>query len=162
MLTHCDSLCWSVPGAMPTSKTPELSHEEIQAIAASAHSFVDLNFSAVEHLPDVLQKLLRPLEVTTCQHSFPVLTMMLTAMAGLSNGATVQLWNTAPTPVSALALYVGEAQQGKSRLTSAISAIIAAADDSIAAVVQERLTDMTPAQGMEAEKPETLAWSQAG
>ena len=65
-----------------------------------------------------------------------MLTVML-AMAGLNNGANIQLWSAGPTPISAMALCAGDAQQGKSRLTAAVCAMIAAADDNIAGIVQQ-------------------------
>ena len=70
------------------------------------------------------------------QGPFFVLTVML-AMAGLNNGANIQLWSAGPTPISAMALCAGDAQQGKSRLTAAVCAMIAAADDKIAGIVQQ-------------------------
>eukprot|EP00959_Pyramimonas_sp_CCMP1952_P463255 9484606-Pyramimonas_sp.AAC.2 len=50
-----------------------------------------------------------------------------------------------------MALYGGDAQQGKSRIAAAVSAMIAAADDEIAAVVQERLDSAEPPAGVAAE-----------
>ena len=123
-------------------------------MAAAANHYVDESFSASEHLPESLQKLLRPLEVTTCQGPFPVLTMVLASMAGLTNGATVQLWSAGPTPISAMASYGGDAQQGKSRLTAAVSAMNAAADEAITDIVHARLDAMPAEQGV--EKPTKL------
>ena len=87
--------------------------------------------------------------------------MLLASMAGLSNGANVQLWNAGPTPISAMAWYAGDAQHGKSRIAAAIAAVIAAADDEIAAVVQERLDAMPPPNGVnqadwEQQRPKKL------
>ena len=139
--------------AMPAgSRVPEIAGDEIRAMVAAVNEYVDANFSAGEHLPKKLQDLLRPLEVTTCQGPFPVLTVMLAAMAGLNNGANIQLWNAGPTPISAMALYVGDAQQGKSRLTAAVSAMIAAADDEIAGIVQQRLEQMPPPENVNPEE----------
>lgn len=80
----------------------EASDEDARKFADEVHEYVDKNFSASEHLPVALQHFLRPLEVTTCQHAQPVLTVMLGAMAGLCNGANIALWNTDKTPVSAM------------------------------------------------------------
>ena len=115
------------------SRAPEITGDEIRAMAAA----VNANFSPGEHLSKELRELLRPLEVTTCQGPFLVLTVMLAAMAGLNNGANIQLWSARPTPISAMALYAGDAQQGKSWLTAAVCAMIAAADDEIAGIVQQ-------------------------
>lgn len=134
---------------MPSSRTPEILGEEIRAMAAAAHDYVEGNFSASEHLSDKLQALLRPLEVTTCQGAYPVLTVLMATMSGLSNGASIQLWNAGPTPISAMVLYAGDAQQGKSRLTAAVSSMIAAADEEIAAIVQQRLESLPPPEGVE-------------
>ena len=146
---------------MPATRVQDITGEEIRAIAAVVNEHVDKHFSASEHLSEKLQDLLRPLEVTTCQGPFPVLTVMLATMSGLSNGANIQLWNAGPTPISAMALYAGDAQQGKSRLSAAVSAMIAAADDEIAAVVQQRLEAMAPPGGVivpgwEAQRPKKL------
>ena len=101
---------------MPPPRSPEISGDEIRAMAAAVNEYVDANFSASEHLPEKLQTLLRPLEITTCQGAYPVLTVMLAAMAGLSNGASIQLWNAGPTPISAMALYAG--MRNKARVGS--------------------------------------------
>ena len=71
------------------------------------------------------------------QGPFFVLTVMLAAMAGLNNGANIQIWSAGPTPIFAMGLYAGDAQQGNSRLTAAVCAMIAAADDKIAGIVQQ-------------------------
>ena len=49
----------------------------------------------------------------------------------------------------------GDAQQGKSRITAAVSAMFAAADDEIAAAVQERLGFAEPPAGLAAEVGES-------
>ena len=61
-------------------------------MADAVNDYVDKHFSASEHLPTELQKLLRPLEVATGQGALPVLAFMAAAMAGLNNGANIQLW----------------------------------------------------------------------
>eukprot|EP00959_Pyramimonas_sp_CCMP1952_P463254 9484606-Pyramimonas_sp.AAC.1 len=76
----------------PSNRAPEITGAEIQALADAVNDYVDNNFSASEHLPAELQKLLRPLEVATGQGALPVLAMTAAAMAGLSNGANIQLW----------------------------------------------------------------------
>ena len=81
----------------PSNRAPEISGAEIQALADAVNDYVDNMFSASEHLPPELQKLLRPLEVATGQGALPVLAMTAAAMAGLSNGANIQLWTLGST-----------------------------------------------------------------
>ena len=50
-----------------------------------------------------------------------------------------------------MVLYGGDAQQGKSRITAAVAAMIAAADDAIASAVQERLDSAEPPAGVDAQ-----------
>eukprot|EP00959_Pyramimonas_sp_CCMP1952_P321284 6723356-Pyramimonas_sp.AAC.1 len=76
----------------PASRAPEISAAEIQAMADAVNDYVDVHFSASEHLPAELQKLVRPLEVATGQGALPVLALTAAAMAGVNNGANIQLW----------------------------------------------------------------------
>lgn len=117
----------------------EVTQEEARQVADACLQLVDNNWSPSEHVPECIRKFTLPLEVGSCQGSFPTTVMMMGAIAGLTNGASINLWTTAPTPLSIPVFYVGDPQQGKSRITAFIAQITAFADEFLAAKVQDQL-----------------------
>ena len=135
-------------------KEAELSAEEVRSIMAHVHQLVDENFSPKEHMPKELYDLLQPLVVSSCQHPLPTLVMLLGAMGGVTNGAMMELWSKDPTPLSGGAFYVGDSQQGKSRLNGYVSHLVSAIDDFVANIVKNKLDAFVPAEGM--AKPKSV------
>ena len=132
---------------MPVTQSKELTNREVHDVSDRCLEIVASNFAAAEHLPQELQSLLQPIEVATCQGAFPVLVMTVGSFAGLTNGAQVQMWSAAPTPISVGALYVGDAQQGKSRLSTLASGTITAADEIVASLAQSLLDNADAPDG---------------
>eukprot|EP00969_Alexandrium_andersonii_P364738 15464758-Alexandrium_andersonii.AAC.1 len=120
-------------------RTKEVLPEEARDIATACLQLVEGTWSASEHIPACIRDFTLPLEVSSCQGSFPTTVMFLGALAGLTNGASINLWTTAPTPLSIPVFYVGDPQQGKSRLTAFIAQVTAFADEFLACKVQEQL-----------------------
>jgi hypothetical protein len=94
-----------------------------------------------EHCDKHLAAFLNPLVVASCQHPFPTMCQLAGGIGNVTNGARIGMWNTGTSPLSSVQFYVGDAQQGKSRLTAYISAIIAKTDQKIADMVGQVLDD---------------------
>jgi hypothetical protein len=116
---------------------PEVSHEDVLRIKAKCNRLVDENFSMSEHCDQHLASFLSPLVVASCQHPLPTLCHLAAGFGNCTNGAKVNMWNTGPSPISSVQLYVGDAQQGKSRLAAYIAAIIEKTDAEVSTLVKE-------------------------
>ena len=132
-------------------QAPEVTHEDVLRIKAICNKLVDNNFCLADHCDQYLADFLRPLIVASCQHAFPTMTCLAGAFGNVTNGAKVNMWNTGPTPVSGIQFYVGDAQQGKSRLAAYTAAIIGKTDELVAAKVAAFLDALPLPNG--AEKP---------
>ena len=96
-------------------KGVDIPFDEVLRVKAACNKIVDEQFSLTEHCDEALAAFVRPLVVASCQDAFPTLCQLAGAFGNLTNGAKVQMWNTGPSPFSTVQLYVGDAQQGKSR-----------------------------------------------
>jgi hypothetical protein len=106
------------------SAPADVTHEQVLRIKARCNKFVDDNFSLTDHCDEHLASFLRPLVVASCQHPLPTLSHLAAGFGNVTNGAKVDMWNTGGTPLSTIQFYVGDAQQGKSRLAAYVAAII--------------------------------------
>ena len=116
---------------------------------AQCNKIVDDNFSMAEHCDEHLSSFLRPLVVASCQHALPTLCQLAGGFGTVTNGANVDMWNTGTTPLSTIQFYVGDAQQGKSRLAAYIAAIISKTDEQISTRVTKFLDELEVPSGCE-------------
>ena len=144
---------------MANKRPVEISADEIREVMETVHRIVEDNFCAKEHVPKEIYELLQSLSVCSCQHPFPTLVMLLGCTGGATNGASTELWNATPSPLSSGAWYVGDAQQGKSRLVAYIAGILNGIDEHVALVVKKTLDDLQLTDGE--KKPEPRAPSPA-
>lgn len=127
----------------------EINHNEVTRIKAKCNKLVDENFSMLEHCDEHLSSFLRPLVIASCQHALPTMCHLAAGMGNCTNGAKINMWNTGETPLSGIQFYVGDAQQGKSRLAAYIAAIIDKTDEKVSALVSAFLDSVDPPLGEE-------------
>ena len=97
--------------------------------------------------------------VASCQHALTTLCHIACAFGNVTNGAKINMWTTGLTPLSNILLYVGDAQQGKSRLMAYTSAVVERTDEKVAELVDrflfretqidhplDRFMDITPTE----------------
>ena len=82
------------------------------------------------------------------------------AFGNVTNGAKVDMWNTGATPLSSIQFYVGDAQQGKSRLAAISAAIVGTTDECVRKLVQDFLDNMDLPHGY--ERPTSLTVRSTG
>lgn len=70
------------------------------------------------------------------------------------------MWNTGATPLSSIQFYVGDAQQGKSRLAAYSAAVVTKTDECVRKLVQDFLDDMDLPHGY--ERPSSLTVRSTG
>lgn len=136
-------------GRKPVIDVP---HEEVLRIKAKCNKIVDDNFNMSEHCDEHLASFLSPLVVASCQHPMPTLCLLAGGFGNVTNGAKINMWNTGATPLSTIQFFVGDAQQGKSRLSAYIAAIIDQTDKKLAKLVADFLDGLDLPRG--ADKPE--------
>ena len=138
--THArDRFARSPTNMGPRKEGVEVPHEEVLRISAKCNKLVDENFNMKDHCDEHLAAFLNPLVVASCQHPLPTMCLVAGGMATVTNGAKVNMWNTGNTPLSTIQFYVGDSQQGKSRLSAYIAAIIGRADEKICGLVSDFL-----------------------
>ena len=103
---------------------------------------------ADRHLADFLG----PLTVASCQHALPTLCHVACAFGNVTNGAKINMWNTGLTPLTSILLYVGDAQQGKSRLMANTSTVVERTDEKVAELVDQFLNAVQLPHGSEKPK----------
>ena len=109
----------------------ELSEAQVLELMHKAQAAVDSMFSPQDHLPPKVYEWLLPISTMSCQGMYSVTMMLLGAMAALTNGGSVKIWNQKPTPLVALVFQIATPQKGKSRLFQVIEEMFDTCDEKV-------------------------------
>lgn len=138
----------------------DVTHEEVLRTKKKCNKAVDDNFSLHDHCTEQLAAFLSPLVAASCQHAFATMSQLAAGFGNVTNGAKIDMWNTGTTPLSTIQFYVGDSQQGKSRLAAFNAAVIGKTDEQVQDLVRKFLINLQLPGGV--EKPESVTVRSTG
>ena len=120
---------------------------------AACNMIVEDNFSLETHCDRHLADFVGPFMVASCQHALPTFCHVACGFGYVTNGAKINMRNTGLTPLlSSILLYVGDAQQGESRLKAYTSAVVERTNEKVAELVDQFLNAAELPHGSEKPK----------